>query len=250
MNILQRWMIGAVVAVAAVALPLGATHAVADQVVSGELVMLKDNANRFRIVEHAGTFTAPAGTPLDSLDGRPVEVVLGSNGRVRSITEMPVAIDPVVSGWETVRGQLQVRDGLVRTFTFAGDDRVYVAPAGVDIAAYAGRWVEARLDTSGRVTQLRAASAPQGAVVPAAPTCAYRGEAYGEGASVCQAGMQFRCEGRAWRNLGTACGAAPVSERSCMFGGATVASGSSICRDGATLRCSDGQWLSTQIACR
>jgi hypothetical protein len=236
---------------AALAMPYGAARTVAaDRVISGELVVLKGSPNRFRLVGNGGTFAAPAGTPLDSLDGRPVQVELSSNGRVESITEMPVRIDPVVSGWETARGQLQVRD--TQTFTLAGADRVYVAPSSMDVRPYGGRLVEVRLDDAGRVTDLKLVSDPQSALQPPIPgaSCVYGGQGYSDGATVCQGGTQFRCENNSWRNLGGVCGAPPPEPRSCMFGGATVANGSAICKEGATLRCSDGTWVSTQIACR
>ena len=85
--------------------PAGAS----DRVLHGELVVLKGSSSQFRIVGTDGTFTAPAGTPLTELDGKAVNVEV-SNGRVTQITEQTVPITPVTSGFETIRGQLVLRD--------------------------------------------------------------------------------------------------------------------------------------------
>jgi len=253
----------------ALAYPLTAD---AQRTLSGELVVLNGSKSQFRIVGHGGTFVAPAGTSLQALDGRTVRVELSSNGKVTQITDTPVAINPVVHGWSTVRGEVVVVDGINRRFTVAGDTQTYTAPAGVDVSLYAGKLVEFKVDEGGQVSELRlVAAAPKGsslddpyppyraAVPPVAPsTCIYGGHAYSPGAAICQAGMQFRCDGAQWQSLGTPC---QISEaraprrpsdppRSCLVGGATVASGSGICRDGTTFRCDDGTWININSACR
>lgn len=264
MMTLRRWVLITALACAALAMPAGSGRATAaERVLGGELVVLDGNPNRFRIVGHPGTFAAPKGMDLSSLDGRPVEVEIGDNGRVLSITERPVPITPITTGWETVRGQLVARDG--RTFTFAGDAQVYTAPPNIDITPYAGRWVEVRINPQGQVGEIKLIPEPRvevppyvppPAAVPVAPppldpTCTYGAQGYSMGATVCQSGTQFRCENGAWRNLGVPCGVAPpAADRTCMYAGATVASGSSICRDGISYRCSDGAWINLQTACR
>jgi len=166
-------------------------------------------------------------------------------------------------GWSSVRGQLQVTDAATGRFSFAGDNQSYVAPSTVDIVPYNGRLVEIKLDETGRVAEIRpadslSASQPQ-AWNPRVPvgSCIYQGQPYSSGASICQAGMQYRCDGSQWQSVGAPCDRAassydtsPHSPRSCVVGGATVAHGSGICRDGTTFRCDDGTWISLQTACR
>ena len=235
--------------------------AASESVVSGELVVTNAAANHFRIVGHSGSYTAPAGTPLTSLDGHTVRVDLSSNGRVLQITDTPVPINPITHGWSTARGALVVTDAASGHFSFAGDDRTYVAPPGVDIASYAGRMVEITMDENGHVTDFHAIGAPpEGSYLapPAVTSCTYRGQAYSAGAAVCQSGTQYRCDGSRWRNLGASCqtsegsaaGAPPRAPRECVVGGATVANGSGICRDGSVLRCDDGAWIGVHTACR
>jgi len=192
----------------------------AERTMSGELVVLDGSASRFRLVGHDGTFTAPAGTSLSDLDGKAVEVELSSGGKVTQITERPVAITPQTSGFETVRGQMIVRDPVARSFGLAGDNRVYIAPATVDIAPYGGKWVEVSLDAQSQVTGLKLVAAPPpgpvSAPIPAAP-------------------------------MG---GVAASGAATCMVGNATVASGSTVCREGITHRCDSGTWVSLGTACR
>ena len=120
--------------------------------------------NQFRLVEHRGSFTAPAGTALEAWDGKPVEVELGRNGRVLQISAMPIHFEPITHGFEVVSGELLLRDAATREFAIAGDNRTYVAPQGVDIGLYAGHLVEMRLDEQGRVMNVhliaRSADAP------------------------------------------------------------------------------------------
>lgn len=189
----------------------------ADRVLSGELVPLDGSSTRFRLVGHEGAFTAPPGTPLDALDGKAVVVELSADGTVTRITERLIAITPVTTGWESVRGQLAVRDAAAGTFGIVGATGVYTAPAGLDLRPYAGKWVEVTLDAEGRARRITLlADRPP----PALPTPALA-PLSGSGAA----------------------------RRRCAIGDATVASGSSICRAGVTQRCEDGTWLSLGTPC-
>ncbi len=230
------------------------------RVVTGELVAM--SGSQFRIVGQPGSFSAP-GVDLQALDGKTVEVEIGSGGKVAEIRPHPVPINPVTHGWSTVRGQLAVIDPLNGRFTFAGDDQAYIAPSSVNISSYAGRMVEAKIDENGKVTELQPIAgmpAQAGIVAPAAVgTCSYSGQIFSAGAAVCQSGTQFRCDGTHWQSLGLPCRAgaadaplnsAVVSSRSCPVGDATVANGSSICRSGTTFRCDDGAWISLGTACQ
>ena len=199
-----------------------ATAGAAEQVLHGELVVLDGSNSQFRIVGTNGTFTAPAGTPLHDLDGKAVNVEV-SNGRVTQITEQTVPITPVTSGFETIRGQLVLRDATAQTFGVVGDTSTYTAPAGVDLRPYVGKWVEASIDSGGRASQvtLIADRPPPAAIpavvppgVPAAPAAAAPGRA------------------------------------TCLVGDSTVASGSSVCRGGVTHRCDNGVWVSLGTACQ
>jgi hypothetical protein len=192
--------------------PAGAS----DRVLSGELVVLKGSATQFRIVGTDGTFTAPAGTPLTELDGKAVTVDV-SNGRVTQITEQTVPITPVTSGFETIRGQLVLRDPSASTFGVVGDTGTYRAPAGVDLHPYVGKWVEASIDANGRAAQVTLlADKPPPAPVVVPP-------------------------------MGSAAAARPGT---CLVGDATVASGSSVCRGGVTHRCDNGAWVSLGTPCQ
>jgi hypothetical protein len=239
------------------------SEAQSERAMSGELVVTNGAANQFRIVGYPGSFTAPAGTSVTALDGHPVRVEVSSAGHVTQIVDAPVPINPVTHGWSTVRGQLRVTDAATGSFTFAGDSQAYVAPNTIDIAPYNGRFVEVKLDENGRVAEIR----PVDSVVPpqtqswnppaSVGSCMYQGEPYSSGASICQSGTQYRCDGSQWRSLATACDAGardaslpPRSPRSCVVGDATVANGSGICRSGTTFRCDDGTWISLQTACR
>jgi hypothetical protein len=256
------------------------------RVLTGELVVLNGSNTQFRIVGYNGTFTAPAGTPLHQLDGHPVQVDLASSGKVLAIHDTPIPINPIEHGAVTVRGEMVVVDAVARRFSVAGDTQTYSAPPSMDIAAYAGKLVEFKVDETGRVTELHLVGTPPygyappypaapaagtrydtnntygstaGYSAPAAPStsCTYAGQPYSAGSAICQAGSQYRCNLGQWQNLGSACTAdaksvnlPPSEPRACIVGGATVANGSGICRDGSTLRCEDGTWINTQIACR
>lgn len=232
-----------------------ASAALADsaRVVTGELVVLDGTSDRFRVVGHDGTFRAPGGMSLESLDGKAVAVEIGRDGRVVRITQTPIEIQPVLHSVETVSGQLVVGDAVTRTFTLAGDPRVYIAPMSMDIRPFGGRRVEVRLDGTGQVSDVRLVTAAVG-VPPPTANCAYEGQDFSDGGILCQSGTQHRCENGAWRSLGQACVVASADAggrplRSCALGGATLANGSHICRDGQTMRCSDGTWVNAGKAC-
>ncbi len=208
-------------AVVALALVIsGAPPIVSAESVSGELVVLDGSADRFRIVGHDGTFRAPSGITLSDLDGKNVDVEI-SSGRVTQIVERAVAITPVTSGRETIRGQMIVRDPVARSFGLAGDTQVYIAPATIDIAPFGGKWVELTLDARGQVADLRLIAEPPPAAVPpvsmpavpqpnvlaggAAATCAVGNATVASGSTVCRGGIANRCDNGTWVSLGTVC---------------------------------------------
>ena len=229
-----------------------------ERTLNGELVVLGASGHRFRIVGYDGSFVAPPGTPLEALDGRPVQVQVASNGKVEQITEVPVPIQPILHGWSVARGQLEMKDEINGTFTLAGDNQIYRAPPSVNIASYAGRMVEVNIDENGRVTTIEPVG-PLGssAPVPANLGCDYGSRTYSAGSAVCQSGMLYRCDGNQWMSLGSSCTAGgPIASsgspatRSCAIGDATVANGSSVCRGATTFRCDDGAWINVGTACR
>src|SRR5215472_5050280 len=86
-------------------------------------------------------------------------------------------------------------------------------------------------------------------------SCIYSGQTFSTGASVCQYGVQYRCDGTQWHSTGVTCERSaaydttlppPVSPRDCVLGDATVANGSGMCRGGITYRCDDGNWVNLQ----
>jgi len=198
------------------ALFLLATPLHAQQTLTGELVVLDGSSSRFRLIGHEGSFSAPPGTPLSELDGKAVSIEV-ANGRVTQITEQTIAITPVVSGWETVRGQLEVRNAMARTFGVVGDTKAYQAPPGLDLNPYVGKWVEASIDAEGRAKSitLLADKPPPAPPTPAiAPlssgaavrtTCAIGDATVASGSSVCRAGITHRCDSGTWVSLGTPC---------------------------------------------
>lgn len=195
---------------------LFAIPAYAQQMLTGELVVLDGSPSRFRLIGHDGTFTAPSGTPLSELDGKPVTVEV-SNGRVMQITEQTIAITPVTSGWETVRGQLEVRDAAARTFGVVGDTKAYLAPAGLDLRPYVGKWVEASIDADGRAKSITLLAdkpppapptpviAPLSSGAAARTTCVIGDGTVASGSSVCRGGITHRCDSGVWVSLGTPC---------------------------------------------
>ncbi len=223
----------------------------AGHVLTGELVVTNATRNQFRLVGHAGSFTAPAGIPVDALDGKPVQVEFSSNGRVLQISTEPPPPNSITHSEEIVSGQLVVRDPVLRTFTFAGDDRTYTAPPDLDVRPYGGHMVEVRLNEAGRVVDIGFAKRSDGNGVGS--TCLFNGRSYSDGASVCQSGAQYRCESGSWRGLGTTCASEGAKAfgalRGCTIADATVASGSTVCRSGTTFRCSDGSWVNIGAPC-
>ena len=219
-------------------------------VLISELVVTDAAKNRFRLVGHGGSFTAPAGTPVEVLDGKPVVVEFAPDGRVLQISEDPVRIDRITRSYEIISGQLVLTDAALRTFTIAGDNRVYDAPSGIDIGPYAGHMVEVRVDDRGEVMDIGPAARSR---APLALACPYNGQGYSDGALLCRSGTQYRCEAGAWRSLGFACPSNDTTAsgwaRTCLVGDATVANGSRICRNGTTFRCADGEWVNIGTAC-
>jgi hypothetical protein len=219
-----------------------------DRFLTGELVIT--GANRFRLVDHGGSFTAPAGTSLLDFDGKPVRVEFSRDGRALQITEMPIHYEPITHDEEFLSGELIVQDAAMRSFAIAGDSRTFVAPSGIDVGRYAGQMVEIRLN-EGRVADIQPTARPGGSAV--FTTCSYNGQGYAEGAITCQAGYQYRCDEGTWRSAGTACGFDGATSsrglRNCMVGGVSVASGSSVCRDGTTFQCVNGEWVNAWTAC-
>ncbi len=226
---------------------LGAEQ-VGNRVLGGELVVTNASRNQFRLVGHGGSFTAPAGVSVEALDGKPVQVEFAGNGGVLQITEERVPINRIVHSEEVIEGLFVVRDPIAHTFSFASDDRIYIAPSGIDIRPYGGHMVEVRLDEQGQVADIEFAKHALG-VPSVGYTCVFNGQSYADGTAVCQSGTTYRCEAGVWRGLNRLCAADAPTARSCIIGGASVADGSSICRSGTTFRCADGNWVNVGSAC-
>ena len=162
--------------------------------------------NQFRLVQHSGSFTAPAGTALSEFDGKPVQVEFGPDGHTLHIRQMAVDYAPITHGFEVVSGELVLRDPVTRTFGIVGDARTYVAPRGIDAAQYAGRLVQVRLDEDGRVMNInlvaRAADAP---LSPPLGRCVFGDASIAAGASICRGGRMLRCTDGEWESVGTPC---------------------------------------------
>jgi hypothetical protein len=177
-----------------------------DRVLTGELVVTNAARNQFRLVEQRGSFTAPAGTALEALEGKPVEVELGRNGRVLRISQMPIHFEPITHGFDVISGELVLRDPVTRTFSIAGDNRTYVAPYRINIGQYAGQMVQMRIDEQGRIMDItslaRAADAP---VLRSLSECRIGDASVATGSSICRSGRTFRCATGQWVNLGTPC---------------------------------------------
>jgi len=224
----------------------------AESSLTGELVVIKGTADRFRLVGHGGTFTAPSGVSIAELDGKPVRVELAANRRVLDIDEIPIEIQPIVHGFEIISGELVAIDPAARTFSIAGMDRVFVAPPGFDVRHYAGRRVNLRLDERGQLLTVRQAELTA-ADAPMSDACPHDGRYFLSGTLICRGDTQYHCERGSWRNLGTGCTGprraydAPPS--SCTYENAVVEEGASICVDRSTLRCSGGWWINTGLEC-
>jgi hypothetical protein len=236
--------------------------AAGDRVLTGELVATDVTHNRFRLVGHAGSFVAPAGISVEALDGKPVEAELTSNGHVLRITQMPIAYEPITHSYtvpagEVISGELELIGSSAHTFTVAGTNRTFVAPARLDVRPYAGRMVDVRLDERGQVTDVSTSSLPP--QPPLATACAYGGHEYPSGASICRAGYRYRCENGQWRGPGsgsvqdTPC--APdttmgASAPNCIVGDARVVDPELICGNGTLFRCADGASGPVGSVCR
>lgn len=177
-----------------------------ERVLTGEMVVINTAGNQFRLVTHGGQFTAPPGVSLQPLDRKPVSVEIGADGRVTSIREIPVVVEPIEHGFEVVSGYVLLRDPARRTFTLYGDDRMYVAPAGVDITRYADRMAEIRVSADGTVTRIepmtRFGDAPQRSAVR---ECRFADATLASGASMCRQGTTVRCVDGTWINTGQPC---------------------------------------------
>lgn len=128
--------------------------------INGELVIVDRAAKRFRLVGHDGTYVAPPGASLEALDGKDVTVQIGAQGQVTQIAPVTVPITPITQSLETIRGTLQVKDAAARTFSIHGFDTVHTAPAGTDVSALKGKWVEVRIGRRGEVISIVATKQP------------------------------------------------------------------------------------------
>lgn len=217
----------------------------ADRVITGELVPTNAAANRFRLVGHGGQFTAPAGTSVEALDGKPVRVTLSHGGRVLAIDREAIRYEPVTHGFEIVTGKLMPRAEVPGEFTLVGDDHAYVAPARIDVRRYAGSVVQVSLDDQGRVMSIEPAAGS--AAARSAANCSYGGKTYSEGSSLCQAGARYRCESGMWDSLGMPC--TNGSAQPCDFRGTSYAVGTTRCTEGAQFVCEAGQWRNLETDC-
>lgn len=80
-------------------------------------------------------------------------------------------------------------------------------------------------------------------------SCRYDGTSYSAGATVCQSGTQYRCDGGEWASLKTACPPSKTDLKSCEFSGESYSSGSASCQAGTQYRCIDGSWKNLAVAC-
>lgn len=80
--------------------------------------------------------------------------------------------------------------------------------------------------------------------------CSYGGSPYSDGATVCQEGMQFRCDDGDWKSLAITCpGKEPAAPASCEYKGTSFSSGAASCQSGTQYRCEAGHWRSMGTAC-
>jgi hypothetical protein len=235
-------------ALSLIGVPYG-TAAAEAHVITGELVVTNAAARQFRVVDHGGFFTAPAGTYLEELDGKPVEVEL-SGRRVLQITEKHIPINPMLRHYEIVTGQLVVGNAAAGTFTISGDGRTYIAPREVDVRLYANQMVDVFLDESGQVRSLefsKRSVLPSGSSSRYSTACAYNGESFADGALACQSGMRYRCESGLWRSIGGPC--VGLNDEPCDRDGATYSAGSTRCERNVQFLCEDGAWRNIGTAC-
>lgn len=209
MKALHMWTLASIlVLLSQVLSPPGTARAAmtTDRVLTGELVVINAARNQFRLVERQGSFTAPVGTQLEAFRGKPVRVELGQNGRVLQISEMPIHIVPITHSFETLSGEVVLRDPRTRTFGIAGDARTFVAPRATDIGQYAGQLVEMNLDEQGQVVNFtpiaRFGDAPPRSLVR---KCILNDASLASGSSICRGGTTFRCTNGEWVALGTPC---------------------------------------------
>jgi hypothetical protein len=220
--------------------------------IEGELVVIDGHPNQFRIVDHAGQFTAPAGISVEGLDGKPVIVELSDNRQVLRITEKHIPIDPIVHEYETIVGELVVVDATRGSFAIAGTDRTFFAPRSIDPGRYVGRRVEVFVGRDGEVRQIQLAptssfrNAP--VYMPATSNCSYGGRGYAPGESLCQAGTQFRCEAGTWRSLGVACQGL-YDDAPCDLDGMSYSAGAARCENGVRFVCDNGRWQYSNTPC-
>ncbi len=176
-----------------------------DHTLTGELVITDAIGDQFRIVRHRGTYTAPTGTSLRALDGKPVRVDIDSSGLALRVHEIPIHIEPITHSFDLISGELLVRDPAARTVAIAGDDVIYTAPAAVDITQHAGRLVEIRVDDSGRVTGIGPAAHAVNSALQSSRQCVLSDASIAHGLSICRHGTTFRCTDGEWVNTGAAC---------------------------------------------
>jgi hypothetical protein len=78
--------------------------------------------------------------------------------------------------------------------------------------------------------------------------CQYEGNAYSDGAKVCQTGTQYRCDGGEWKSLLVQC-KADSSPPNCEYNGNNYSAGATSCQSGMQFRCTDGAWTNLSVAC-
>lgn len=86
------------------------------------------------------------------------------------------------------------------------------------------------------------------AAAHAGDACSYEGSAFSDGATVCQAGTQFRCADGEWESLAVACPKVGAAN-GCDFNGNQYSSGSTSCQAGSQFRCDAGTWKGLGVAC-
>jgi hypothetical protein len=92
------------------------------------------------------------------------------------------------------------------------------------------------------------ASALLAGVAAAGDGCRYSGIAYSHGATVCQAGTEYRCDDGEWQSLAAPCKSGGASS-TCEYDGTTYSAGATSCQSGTQYRCANGSWTSLAVAC-